>query len=184
MASYEAITFQPELFKQEMFKLYDKALDEAVEYVEKNFKPDGGTKGTEISSGTGKEVEVSANSLKAWVLEYGSGIYADIGRNPYWSEYLGSGLTGRKRPGGYVYKRGSGSYTTLDVDSGELITREGGSPQGGYLPQSFQQSAARVAQPFLQKMLEEAYQRFESKSNSLAKSVDPERFFSKSTINV
>lgn len=184
MASYEAITFQPELFKQEMFKLYDKALDEAVEYVEKNFKPDGGRKTSESSTGTGKEIEVSANSLRAWVLEYGAGIEADTGRNPYWGEYLGSGLTSRSRTSGRVVKRGRGSYTTFNTDTGEITSHEGQSPQGGYLPQGWQEQVARTPEPFLQQMLEQAYRVFENRANSLLKSVDPERIFSKSTINV
>lgn len=184
MASYEAITFQPELFKQEMFKLYDKALDEAVEYVEKNFKPDGGRKTSESSTGTGKEIEISANSLRAWVLEYGSGLEADIGRNPYWGEYLASGLTGTKRPGGRVYRRGNKEYQSFDVDTGEEVSEVGENPVGGFLPDSFSEKITRSPQPFLQQMLEQAYRVFENRANSLSKSVDPERFFSKSTINV
>lgn len=184
MATYEALVFQPELYKQELFKVYDKALDEAVNYIERNFKPDGGTETARYKSGTGAESTITANSLRAWVVEYGAGIEADTGRNPYWGEYLGSGLTSRSRAGGRVVKRGRGSYQTFDTDSGLLTSHEGQNPQGGYLPQGWQEQVARTPQPFLQEMLEQAYKEFESKANSLSKSVNPEKFFTKSIITV
>lgn len=184
MASYESLSFQLDLFKQELFAIYDSALNEAVEYVEKNFKPDGGSKTKDVMTDYGREVQVSANSLMAWVLEYGAGMEADIERNPYWSEYLHSGLTSSRRTGGRFVKRGNREYQTLDVNTGEIITRQGGNPEGGYIPDTFQDNVSREPEPFLQEMLQQAYSIFEDRAYSLSQNIDPNKFFIKSIVNV
>lgn len=184
MASYESLTFQMADFKEELFSIYDIALDEAVNYVIHNFKPEGGSKTKDDPSDIGREVQVSANSLMAWVLEYGSGFYADIHRNPYWDDYLHSGLTSSKRAANRFVKRGKRTYQTLDLESGEIVTREGANPEGGYIPDRIQLDATRKPEPFLQDMLKQAYDIFESRAYSLSQSINPEKFFIKSVINL
>ena len=184
MASYESLTFQLDLFKQELFNAYDSALNEAVDYVVRNFKPDGGSKTGEFPLVDGKQVTVSANSLRAWVIEYGAGLEADISRNPYWDEYVRSGFTSPRRTSGRIVRRGKGEYTTFDTKTGEFIQREGGNPDGGYLPDSFQKNVSEKPEPFVQEMLQQAYSIFETRAYSLSQSINPEKFFIKSTINL
>lgn len=190
MASYESLSFQLDLFKQELFAIYDSALNEAVEYVERNFKPDGGTRGTPLYTENGKEITVQANSLMAWVLEYGAGIKADTQRNPYWDEYLKSGLTSARRRSGRIVQR-SGVYQTLNLDdNGTIITRRSGGREGSYIPdtgdeyQVTQEKVARDPEPFLQDMLQQAYAIFEEKAYSLSQNINPNKFFIKSMVNV
>lgn len=184
MASYESLTFDMAGFKEELFKVYDIALDEAVDYVVHNFKPDGGTKAGEFVFVDGKQVTVSANSLRAWVIEYGAGLEADIDRNPYWDEYVRSGFTSSRRTSGRIVRRGKGEYTTFDTKTGEFIQREGGNPEGGYLPDSFQKNVSEKPEPFVQEMLQQAYNIFADKAYSLSQSINPEKFFRKSSINL
>ena len=183
MASYEALIFQQELFEDELKKICDKALDEAAEFIE------GGewtaSVDKEYSDGVwDKIIDLKFDDLRAWVAEYGAGTLAQTGRNPYWGEYLYSGLTSPMRQGGRVVKRGKGSHPSLDVESGEIVEHEGANFAGGYLPDSWQSKIAVPADPFLETLLSQAFRVFEMFVDKQMESLDMSRFIFKEEIQV
>lgn len=187
MASYDALVFQPDLFKREMFKICERALDEAVENALTDPKFGGGTQKVLSSSDTYKEVEVTAGSLKAWVYEYGSGLDMDMS-NPYLGEYFASGLTSPYRSTPYGLYRGSSNYQSFDVDSGEIVSHKaskiGTLREGKVLPDFYQEKFTRSPQPFMQDMIEECWKVFLIKFESLSNSFDISKCFSVSNITV
>ena len=183
MASYEALIFQQELFEEELKKICDKALDEAAEFIE------GGewtaSVDKEYSDGVwDKIIDLKFDDLRAWVAEYGAGTLAQTGRNPYWGEYLYSGLTSPMRQGVRVVKRGKGSHPSLDVESGEIVEHEGANSAGGYLPDSWQSKIAVPADPFLETLLSQAFRVFEMFVDKQMESLDMSRFIFKEEIQV
>lgn len=183
MASYEALIFQQDLFEEELKKICDKALDEAAEFIE------GGewtaSIDKEYSDGAwDKIIDLKFDDLRAWVAEYGAGTLAQTGRNPYWGEYLYSGLTSPMRQGGRVVKRGKGSHPSLDVESGEIVEHEGANFAGGYLPDSWQSKIAVPADPFLETLLSQAFRVFEMFVDKQMESLDMSRFIFKEEIQV
>ena len=183
MASYEALIFQQQLFEEELKKICDKALDEAAEFIE------GGewtaSVDKEYSDGVwDKIIDLKFDDLRAWVAEYGAGTLAQTGRNPYWGEYLYSGLTSPMRQGGRVVKRGKGSHPSLDVESGEVVEHEGANSAGGYLPDSWQSKIAVPADPFLETLLSQAFRVFEMSVDRQMESLDMSRFIFKEEIQV
>ena len=183
MASYEALIFQQDLFEDELRKICDKALDEAAEFIE------GGewtaSVDKEYSDGVwDKIIDLKFDDLRAWVAEYGAGTLAQTGRNPYWEKYLSSGLTSPTRQGGRVVKRGRGSYSSLDVESGEIVEHEGANSVGGYIPDSWQSKIAVPADPFLESLLSQAFRVFEMFFDKQMESLDMSRFIFKEEIQV
>ena len=183
MASYEALIFQQQLFEDELKKICDNALDEAADFI----------KGGEWTASIDKEysdgswdkiIDLKFDDLRAWVAEYGAGTLAQTGRNPYWGEYLHSGLTSPMRQGGRVVKRGRGSYPSLDVESGEIVEHEGANPAGGYLPYSWQSKISVPADPFLETLLSQAFRVFEMSVDKQMESLDMSRFIFKEEIQV
>lgn len=185
MASYEALIFQQELFEDELRKICDKALDEAAELIMGSEWFANGSKHDSGSDGEwDKVIDLEFGDLRAWVAEYGAGTLAQTGRNPYWGEYLYSGLTSPMRQGGRVVKRGKGSHPSLDVESGEIVEHEGANSAGGYLPDSWQSKIAVPADPFLETLLSQAFRVFEMSVDRQMESLDMSRFIFKEEIQV
>lgn len=184
MASCEVLIFQQELFEEELKKIGDNALQKAADVVKTGSAWSASEKDQTIEGDWDKQINLMFDDLRAWVDEYGSGIYAETGRNPYWGEYLGSGLTNPSRPGNRVVKRGRGSYESFDVTSGEIVEHEGANPSGGYLPESWQSKIAIAANPFLENLLNDAYQAFQESFNQQLNSLDMSKFIIKETIQM
>lgn len=185
MASYDALVFQQDLFKREMFRICEKALDEAVENALTDPKFGGGTQKTLAASDTYKEIEVSAGSLKAWVYEYGSGLAMDMS-NPYLGEYFGSGLTAPSRASSapHFVRRGAKQYSSFDVDTGAGVTKTGINKEGQVVPDFVAEEFTREPQPFMKEMIEECWKVFLAKFESLSSSFDISKCFSVSNITV
>lgn len=185
MASYEALIFQQELFEDELRKICDKALDEAAEFIE------GGewtaSIDKEYSDGAwDKIIDLKFDDLRAWVAEYGAGKHLRTD-NPYWGDYLGSGLTYPQRPSdGTVVKRGGWKkeYNSLDIDTGEIVTHYSSNPAGKPLPRSFQDKVDTVPDPFLETLLSQAFRVFEMSVDRQMESLDMSRFIFKEEIQV
>lgn len=189
MASYEALIFQQQLFEEELKKICDKALDEAAELIMGSEWFANGSKHDSGSDGEwDKVIDLEFGDLRAWVAEYGSGIYAQTGRNPYWGEYLYSGLTSPTRQsGGFgsrAVRRGSGLHPSLDIESGEIVEHEGKNPTGGYLPDSWQEKLSVPADEFLETLLSQAFRVFEMSVDRQMESLDMSRFIFKEEIQV
>lgn len=185
MASYDALVFQPDLFKREMFSICEVALNEAVETALSHPKFGGGTINTLANTDTYKEVEVTAGSLKAWVYEYGSGLAMDMS-NPYLSEYFGSGLTAPSRAGSapHFVRRGAKQYNSFDVDTGAGVTKTGINKEGQVVPDFVAEEFTRDAEPFMKEMIEECWKAFLNRFEELSNSFDISKCFSVSNITV
>lgn len=185
MASYEALIFQQENFEEELKKIGDKALEEAAKVVKNGSRWSASEKDQAIEGDWDKQINLMFNDLRAWVDEYGSGLYVEADRNPYWGEYKGSGLTYPSRSSsGAIVRRGRGEYSTLDVTTGEIVSHNGGNPPGGHVSPSIEKGASIAANPFLQDLLNEAYQAFENSFNQQLESLDMSKFITKETIQV
>lgn len=179
MASYDALIFQQELFDDEVKKICDKALDDAAEFI-----MNGEWKASKVKEGADgqwdKAIDLQFDDLRVWVAEYGAGRYADTKRNPYWGDYLASGLTSAQRSsGGRVVKRGNTEYSTFDIESGEIVLRTGGKPAGGYIPDGFQEHIDTVPDPFLEDLLDQAFRVFEDSFDRQFGQLDMSRFIFK-----
>lgn len=178
MATYDVLVFQEEAFREEVKRICDEALDKAVEICKSDSSFQGESSRTISNSASGKEVEVESGTLKAWVLEYGAGLDMDTS-NPYLGEYFASGLTSGLRSTPYVVRRGSGSYQTLNVETGELVTHQGGNPEGRRLPDWWhsEKGINQKPQPFMQKLLEKTFQTFMEIFDNRYNSIDIDRFY-------
>lgn len=178
MATYDVLIFQEEAFREEVKRICDEALDKAVEICKSDSSFQGESSRIISNSASGKEVEVESGTLKAWVLEYGAGKYMDTS-NPYLGEYLYSGLTARGRPIPNVARRGKGPHMSLNVETGELVTQQGGDPEGMKLPDWWAEEHGinQKAQPFMQKLLEKCFQTFVEIFDSRYNSIDIDRFY-------
>lgn len=185
MASYEAVIFQQELFEDELRKVGDNALDDAAEFIMNSEWFANGSKHDSGSDGDwDKVIDLEFGDLRAWVAEYGSGKYAQTDRNPYWGEYLYSGLTSPMRQGSRAVRRGKGSHSSLDIESGEIVEHEGKDPPGGYLPNSWQDKFSVPADPFLEDLLDQAFRIFEDSFERQLENLDMSQFFKKEEIQV
>lgn len=175
--TYDILVFDQSAFKTQLDAVCKKALESAIKSIMQhpNFQ------GSDYYSIGENMYEVVSGDLLAWVKEYGSGDNAQVARNPYWGEYLHSGLTSPTRAGPFAEKRGKGSYQSLDVDSGEIVTHEGMNPRGGYLPTRYRATFSKPAQPFLKQMFNEAYEEFKRTFNKECDTIDPNTFIRKET---
>lgn len=184
MATYDVLVFQEERFREEVMRICDEALDKAIEICKND--PNFQGKDSKIKPyGNGKEATIYSGSLKAWVLEYGAGDDMRMD-NPYLREYLYSGLTSRDRPLPTVARRGKGPHSSLNVETGELVTHQGGDPEGRKLPSWWnkEHNINQKPQPFLQELLQKAYQTFLEIFDSRYNSINIDNFYEKTTITI
>lgn len=161
MASYDMLVFSQEVFKDEIFKIYDEALNEAVKVIQSNEWFRGTIPVQKDVEGYDSYTEVVANDLKAWIVEYGQGEEAEYERNPYWEEYVNSGYTSEYRNNGTVLKRGAKPYKSIDFEHNRIIEHDHGSmPEGTRVSNALQRRLAIEPHPFLQKLLASAYESF------------------------
>lgn len=187
MASYEAVIFQQELFEDELRKIGDNALDDAAEFIANSEWKASKDGNGEMDSAWDKIVNLKFDDLRAWVAEYGAGKHANIACNPYWGEYITSGLTYPGRPSdGTVVKRGGWRipYKSLDIDTGEIVEHKSSNPPGKPLPRSFQDKVDTVPDPFLEDLLDQAFRIFEDSFERQFENLDMSQFFMKEEIQV
>lgn len=169
MATYDRLVFSQEVFKDEMNKLCDEALNEAVKEIQTNEWFYGTTPVYKDMEGYDSYIEVYANHLKAWIVEYGLGSEMRTD-NPYLEEYKNSKYYSplRKRyADNSVVFRGKGKYEQLDYEKGHgTVTREGAEPAGERMLMSI------PPDPFLEDLMSEAWQVFERTFNSMVASFD------------
>lgn len=168
MATYNRLVFSQEVFKERMILLIDEALNEAVNEIQKNEWFRGTVPNYMVSQGYDSYVEITANHLKAWIVEYGQGQEADINRNPYWSEYVKSGLTHEGRQSNpTVLKRGSSDYWSVDFEHNkERHHPHGSEPDGTAVSNALQKALARKPEPFLDDLMQMAWQAFVNAVNT------------------
>ena len=187
MASYEALTFSPSVFHEKVLAMCDRALEDAVLVILGNeYFYNGTIQMLSDYEGFDGYAEVTAGDLKAWIVEYGQGAKAEFWRNPYWEDYVrNSGLTNRWRlTDPRVRNRGAGSRQTVNFDENSIRTFTGKNPEGRLLDEETQDEYSVEAEPFLQELLQEAYQAFEGSLSSQMQSFDISSCFVKSQINV
>lgn len=189
MVSYDLLVFSQDLFKDKVINIYDKALDKAVEVIKSNeYFANGTVNIIEIfstSSGYDKYVEVTATDIKAWIVEYGQGKAADTTRNPYWEEYVESGLTSPDRTDGTVLRRGADPYESIDFKKGKLREHARGSePAGTSVSNRLQNELSIAPTPFLQSLLEQAYKVFQKNVDSAMSNFDISTCYITSQINL
>lgn len=162
MASYDRLIFSVEGFKQEMNRLIDESLDEAVNEIQRNEWFRGTAPEYMVMEGYDSYVEISANHLKAWIVEYGQGEAAETERNPYWEDYVSkSGLTNEDRKNGTVLKRGAKAYKSADFQHNKIRHHDHGStPKSDPVSDGLQKALAVEAEPFLEELMRRAWQAF------------------------
>lgn len=170
------LVFSQEVLKDEMYKLYDEALEEAVSVIQGNEWFKGTTPTKKDMEGYDSYTEVEANNYKAWIIEYGQGKDAEFWRNPYWEEYVRrSGLTNRWRlTDPRIRQRGFSAigHETVNFDENRIQTIHGGNPEGRLLDDDDQEAYAYEAEPFLQDLMEKARQTFIQSVNTKLESFD------------
>lgn len=117
----------------------------------------------------GVKYDFTSTHFKAWILEYGSGIYTDEQRNPYFEEYKNSILYEDAR-GNYKNKivgRGD-KYTQLDYDDGKTVREyDGYMAKGVVLDDYYQEQWSEKPKPFLQNLIKECWENFCYESQKL-----------------
>ena len=179
MATYTRIVFSEQAFNNEILRICDQALDDAIGHILGNEWFQGSTPQQADSNGMESYFIIPANSLKAWIVEYGQGRGAETDRNPYWDDYLKSGLTHENRPSdGTVLKRGSDDYYSVDFTHGEIRHYDrGAEPSGDPVNQGLQKASTRKAEPFLQDLLREAFRVFEASFENYIKNFNMQKCF-------
>lgn len=181
MVSYDLLTFDEIAFKEEIMRICDRALNEAVEVIRKNeYFKNGEIKYLPLHNEYDGYVEVSASNLKAWLVEYGTGKYMRQD-NPYLHEYKNSKYyyNLRKYKNDAVVYRGKQEYTQLDYEGGDgEITRTGSNPAGKETGTDTQ------PEPFLENLIKDAWKAFENYYNNAIKSVDYSYFIRVSNQNM
>ena len=117
--------------------------------------------------------EIPADDLKAWLVEYGTGIHMRKD-NPHLIEYKKSRYYNkyRDRVGGAIAKWGAIDYTQLDYENGHgTVTRHGANPAGAKI------SDGREADPFIQDVLKGAFDVFKDSFNNNIKNINIQRCF-------
>lgn len=175
--TYDILVFDQSALKTQLDGISKKALEAAIDSIGRH--PD--FQASDYYSIGNNMYEVVSGDLLAWVKEYGSGDDAQVSRNPYWGEYLHSGLTSPARSGPMAVRRGRGAHQSLNVDTGEIVTHEGANPVGGYLPTGFRAQFTKPAQPFLKEMFKEAYEEFKRVFNQECETIDINTFIRKET---
>lgn len=176
MASYTRIVFSQEVFNNEMRKLCDEALNDAIKVVQGNEWFRGSTAEYIEKENFDSYAQLEANHLKAWIVEYGMGKDAEFWRNPYWEDYVrNSGLTNYWRltdPRIRNRGRSPNGNETINFDKNEKETISGADPAGRLLDDDEQEAYSFEAEPFLQELLEAALQEFISSFNYKMQSFD------------
>lgn len=179
MATYTRLVFSEQAFHDEVMRIGDQALDDAVAHILGNEWFKGSTPNQASRDGMETYFEIPANDLKAWIIEYGQGQSADIKRNPYWKQYVESGLTHEnRRDNSAVLKRGLEGYDTVDFHHNQIVHyNKGGEPSGEKVDPSLQKALDKKPKPFLQDLLKEAFEVFKSSFNSNMQNFNVQRCF-------
>ena len=179
MATYTRLVFSEQAFHDEVMRIGDQALDDAVAHILGNEWFKGSTPNQASRDGMETYFEIPANDLKAWVAEYGRGRGAETERNPYWKQYLQSGLTHKDRPSdGTVLKRGLEGYDSVDFHQNKIVHYDrGGKPSGEPVNEGLQKALEKKPEPFLQDLLKEAFEVFKSSFNSNMQNFNVQRCF-------
>lgn len=178
--TYTNISFSPALFKEEVYRLCDEALEETVDEI-KTWKYFEDAQPVSIAGeNCDNGYKLTATNLKAWLYYYGTGTYMYKSKNPYLQEYLGSGFYNDDRPSsGEIVRRGSGEYTQLNYEKGYgTIKRQGSEPKG----QIFSKGEER--QGNMDELLERAMNSFEDRLNKKLSTISFAKFVITSEINV
>ena len=161
MASYDRLVFSLATFKDEMESIFDGALNEAVAEIQKN-EWFSGTVPSIMGGDNETYAEVYANSLKAWIVEYGQGKDAEFWRNPYWKDYVESEYThsGRINNPEVLY-RGPKPYVSIDFEHNKPRDHNrGGEPEGDPVSEGLQRVLSVKADPFLEELMDKAWRTF------------------------
>lgn len=177
--TYTHVSFSPSMFKDEIYRLCDEALEETVAEI-KTWKYFEDAQPIAISGeGYDNGYELTATDLKAWLYYYGSGTHMDE-RNPYLKEYLSSDFYNKDRPSNRaIVRRGAEQYTQWDYKKGHgTITRTGKEPKGEVISQGGEPQAD------MPKLLEKALNFFEDRVNQKLSTISFLKFIITSEINI
>lgn len=187
MASYEALVFSERELFYKVLEMCDAALDDAIDVILSNEYFRNGMITVVPKDGYEMYKEVEASDLKAWVVEYGQGAEAEFWRNPYWQEYVNSGLTSRYRlTDARIRQRGykrQGNPTVI-FEENRVGSITGGNPEGRLLDDESQEAYSVKAEPFLEDLLHEAYIAFSDSFYARTSNFDITTCFVKSRFNV
>ena len=162
MATYTRLVFSEQLFNDEMLKICDQALDDAVAYIKTNEWFDGSTPLQTNRDGMERYYEIPADDLKAWLVEYGTGTHmrddnpqlVEYKRSRYYNKY-------RDRVGGAIATWGDIDYVQLDYESGHgVVSRHGAKPAGKKISEGVE------SKPFIQDLLKGAFDVFKTSLNN------------------
>lgn len=148
-------------------EIYNQYIDECMTLAIENtfgrnqyFK---GLKLTKLHSGTQTQIDFNSTHVRAWLMEYGSGIYLDES-NPYLDDYYSTSVyyDERRSHNNKILGRGD-SYEQVDYvgGSGEVRTLQGYKEEGYVFSDRQQKFLSTKPKPFLQDLLEECYKEFE-----------------------
>lgn len=158
MAIGHIMEFNRDAFHSAMLEMLDKCMDDAIKdtFGEHPFFNSNGTE--KFNNITGYEYQLFSSDLKAWLLEYGSGIYMDEERNPYIDEYKSSSLYNPYRKTNAIARRGSAEYEQLDYKKGfGTTTQTGTEPAGEELPDWLQKKFSTKPKPFIDDLLKQTF---------------------------
>ena len=180
MATYMHVVFNEEAFNDEMLRICDQALDDAITLIRMNEWFDSSTPRIVDRNDMDRFYEIPADDLKAWLVEYGTGVHMRKD-NPHLVEYKKSRYYNkyRDRVGGAIAKWGAIDYTQLDYENGHgTVERHGSNPAGQKI------GDGREADPFIQELLREALITFRSCLNTYIRNFNIQRCFITTQITV
>lgn len=158
MATVQYMEFKREEFYNAILIELDKCMDKALLQTFGKHPYFGEDAINRFNNITGYEYEIHSTDFKAWLLEYGSGIYREDERNPYIEEYKHSLLYNPYRKTNAIARRGSDEYTQLDYANGNgTVTQTGTEPAGEELPEWMQKKFSTKADPFVDKLLKQTF---------------------------
>ena len=153
MATYTRVVFSQDIFRDEVLRICDIALDDAVMLIMQNewFKGSAPSKLQNFDGG----YEIPANDLKAWLVEYGTGVHMRDD-NPHLAEYKKSVYYNKLRPAsGEIVTWGDVDYLQKAYEFGMGTTvKHGAAPAGKVV------SKGTEAKPFVKDLLRSALLEF------------------------
>lgn len=157
MAKYTVLEFNREVFLQELQDKLTNALDKAIDiaFVHEYFNGDKEKSINFLQS----EWHLTFSDLRAWVLEFGKGIYIDTD-NPYLLDYINSDLWARGRTSGGMVLRGRQPYKQIDYEDGQMKTFIGANPQGKMLNENWQEQHSEKPKPFIDDLFDKVWETF------------------------
>ena len=173
MATYTRLVFSEQAFNDEMLRICDQALDDAVAFIMRNEWFNGSTPIQVDRDGMDRFYEIPADDLKAWLVEYGTGIHMRKD-NPHLIEYKKSRYYNkyRDRVGGAIARWGDIDYTQLDYESGHgTVERHGANPAGAKI------SDGKEAEPFIGELLKGAHEVFRTSLHNYMRNFNTQRCF-------